>query len=233
MSKNAKLRIVVLSGAGMSAESGIATFRDADGLWAKYRIEDVCTPDALLNNRAQVVEFYNMRRKEVMLAQPNEGHFALAEMERDYDVQIVTQNIDDLHERAGSTNVLHLHGHIRMLRSSDNDYELVELKGWEQPLEARHPDGSLLRPHVVFFGESVPMLDVAARLVARADVVVVVGTSMQVYPAASLIRYAPAHAKLFLIDPATQVAGCMPPHTVHLCCGAAQGMQQLRASNIV
>lgn len=195
------MKIVVFTGAGISAESGIQTFRDSNGLWATYRIEDVCTPEALRSNRDQVIEFYNMRRKEALSKHPNEGHFALVELERYFDVEIITQNIDDLHERAGSSRVTHLHGEIRKLRSSIDEGALVEIEGWEQPRDTRHADGSLLRPHVVFFGESVPMMDVAVRIVSEADLLIVVGTSLKVYPAASLLRYVAPDVPVYIVDP--------------------------------
>lgn len=195
------MKIVVFTGAGISAESGIQTFRDSNGLWATYRIEDVCTPEALRTNRDQVIEFYNMRRKEVLSKHPNAGHLALVELERYFDVEIITQNIDDLHERAGSSRVTHLHGEIRKLRSSVSEDALVEIDGWEQSLEARHPDGSLLRPHVVFFGEGVPMMDVAVRIASEADLLIVVGTSLKVYPAASLLRYVSLDVPIYIVDP--------------------------------
>lgn len=149
-------KIVVFTGAGVSADSGLATFRDADGLWANYRIEDVCTPEALARNRALVVEFYNKRRKELLSAQPNAAHAAIAALERTFDVEVVTQNVDDLHERAGSSRVAHLHGELTKLRSERDPELIVPAEGWEQPLDARASDGSLLRPHIVFFGEAVP-----------------------------------------------------------------------------
>ncbi|MCL2560828.1 MAG: NAD-dependent deacylase [Rikenellaceae bacterium] len=194
-------KIVVFTGAGISRESGIATFRDIDGLWAEHRIEDVCTPEALARNRTRVIDFYNMRRREVLSKEPNAAHHALVNLEKHFDVEVVTQNIDDLHERAGSTHVLHLHGEIRKLRSSLDELASVPIEGWEQPLDARHADGSLLRPFVVFFGESVPMLERAAEIVRAADAMIVVGTSLQVYPAASLVHYLRPDAPLWLIDP--------------------------------
>lgn len=163
--------IVVFTGAGVSADSGLSTFRDSDGLWARYRIEDVCTPEALAVNRPTVIEFYNMRRKELLSAKPNAGHHTLAELERDYPVRIVTQNIDDLHERAGSTDVLHLHGHLRKLRSSRDENLIVPIDGWEQDPTATAPDGSLLRPHVVFFGEAVPMFEPACEDCGRCRII--------------------------------------------------------------
>jgi len=184
-------KIVVFTGAGMSADSGIATFRDADGLWANYRIEDVCTPEALVRNRALVIDFYNMRRREMLAAQPNAGHLAIAGLERDFDVEVVTQNVDDLHERAGSTRVTHLHGELRKLRSMRNPDVIVPIEGWEQPLDATGPDGALLRPHIVFFGEPVPMFERAAEIAAQAEVMVVVGTSLAVYPRRSCATCGP------------------------------------------
>ena len=160
-------KIVFFTGAGMSADSGIATFRDADGLWANYRIEDVCTPEALKNNRAQVIEFYNMRRREVLTKNPNQGHLAIAQMEEWAEVIVITQNVDNLHERAGSKNVLHLHGELMKLRSERNPKLIYDIEdGWEQGLDERAEDGSLLRPHIVFFGESVPMFDPACKIVS-------------------------------------------------------------------
>lgn len=166
----------------MSADSGLATFRDADGLWASYRIEEVCTPEALACNRALVVEFYNERRREMLAARPNPGHEAIAVLERGFDVEVVTQNVDDLHERAGSTRVTYLHGELTKLRSSHDPKLVVPIEGWRQSLDATAPDGSLLRPHIVFFGEAVPMFERAAEIAATADIFVVVGTSLAVYP---------------------------------------------------
>ena len=194
-------KIVVFTGAGISAESGLKTFRDADGLWAEYRIEDVCTPEALARNRALVVEFYNMRRRELAKCEPNAAHRAVAELEQWFNVEVVTQNVDDLHERAGSTRITHLHGELGKLRSMRNPDLIVELEGTEQGLEDRGPDGALLRPHIVFFGESVPMFEVAIPVVESADILVVIGTSLQVYPAASLVRFARPEAKKIIINP--------------------------------
>ncbi|WP_346694130.1 Sir2 family NAD-dependent protein deacetylase [uncultured Alistipes sp.] len=208
-------KIVVFTGAGMSADSGIATFRDADGLWANYRIEDVCTPEALVRNRALVIDFYNMRRREMLAAQPNAGHLAIAGLERDFDVEVVTQNVDDLHERAGSTRVTHLHGELRKLRSMRNPDVIVPIEGWEQPLDATGPDGALLRPHIVFFGEPVPMFERAAGIAAQAEVMVVVGTSLAVYPAASLVRYVRPEVPIYLVDPGNpDVSGIRNPLTI-------------------
>ena len=220
-------KIVVFTGAGMSADSGIATFRDADGLWANYRIEDICTPEALVRNRALVIDFYNMRRREMLAAQPNAGHLAIAGLERDFDVEVVTQNVDDLHERAGSTRVTHLHGELRKLRSMRNPDVIVPIEGWEQPLDATGPDGALLRPHIVFFGEPVPMFERAAEIAAQAEVMVVVGTSLAVYPAASLVRYVRPEVPIYLVDPGNpDVSGIRNPLTV-IRKRAAEGVPEL------
>ena len=198
-----KKRIVVFTCAGVSADSGIATFRDADGLWANYRIEEVCTPEALRNNRAKVVEFYNMRRREALTKEPNDGHRAIASMEEWADVCVVTQNVDNLHERAGSTRVLHLHGELMKLRSEKTPSLIYDINdGWEQALDARGEDGALLRPHIVFFGEDVPMFDAATKIVESADVLIVVGTSLAVYPAAMLVYYVrDKQVPIYLVDP--------------------------------
>ncbi|MFI3261878.1 MAG: Sir2 family NAD-dependent protein deacetylase [Rikenellaceae bacterium] len=194
-------KIVVFTGAGVSRDSGIATFRDSDGLWANHRIEDVCTPEALARNRKQVIDFYNSRRKELLEKEPNAGHFAIAELEKYFDVEVVTQNVDDLHERGGSSKVLHLHGELRKLRSSRNENLAFPIEGWEQKLDDKAPDGSLARPFVVFFGENVPMLSAAVDIVSKADIFVIVGTSLAVYPAASLIRYIRSTVPVWLVDP--------------------------------
>lgn len=222
-------RIVVFTGAGVSADSGIATFRDADGLWASYRIQDVCTPEALARNRAQVVEFYNIRRRELLEKEPNAGHRAIVELEQSglYDVQVVTQNIDDLHERAGSQHVTHLHGELRKLRSSQNESAIVPIEGWEQALDARHADGSLLRPFVVFFGESVPMLDIATEIVQQADILIIVGTSLAVYPAASLVHYVGPDVPIYIIDPAMPNTSLIRNPITHIKANSAVGLPQL------
>ena len=194
-------KLVILTGAGMSAESGIRTFRDSDGLWEEYRIEDVCTPEAWERNPQLVNDFYNARRKQLYEARPNAGHYGLADLERDYDVRVITQNIDDLHERAGSTHVLHLHGELKKVRSSRNPDLIYPLDGWELKYGTKAPDGSLLRPHVVWFGEAVPNIEPAIELVRQADIFVIIGTSLAVYPAANLLYYAPATCRVLLIDP--------------------------------
>ena len=194
-------KLVILTGAGMSAESGIRTFRDSDGLWEEYRIEDVCTPEAWERDPKLVNDFYNARRKQLSEAQPNAGHYGLADLERDYDTHIITQNIDDLHERAGSTRVLHLHGELKKVRSSANPDLVYPLDGWELKFGSKAPDGSLLRPHVVWFGEAVPNIEPAIDLVRQADIFVIIGTSLAVYPAANLLYYVPAGCRVLLIDP--------------------------------
>ena len=222
-----KRKIVVFTGAGVSADSGIATFRDADGLWANYRIEDVCTPEALTRDRATVIGFYNLRRKELFEKQPNAGHYAIAGLERHFDVEVVTQNVDNLHERAGSTRVTHLHGELMKLRSSRNPDLTVPIDTWEQPLDATAPDGSLLRPHIVFFGESVPMFDTAARIVAAADILIVAGTSLAVYPAASLVHYARPEVPVYLVDPGQPDVRMIRNRTEHIQARSAEGMPLL------
>lgn len=220
-------KIVVFTGAGVSADSGLATFRDADGLWADYRIEEVCTPEALARNRALVVGFYNERRREMLAARPNAAHEAIARLERACEVEVVTQNVDDLHERAGSTRVTHLHGELRKLRSMRNPDVIVPIEGWEQPLDATGPDGALLRPHIVFFGEPVPMFERAAGIAAQAEVMVVVGTSLAVYPAASLVRYVRPEVPIYLVDPGNpDVSGIRNPLTV-IRKRAAEGVPEL------
>ncbi|MFN8143139.1 MAG: NAD-dependent deacylase [Bacteroidia bacterium] len=199
-------KVVVFTGSGISAESGIKTFRDHDGLWENYKIEEVATPEAWYRNPGLVLDFYNMRRKEVLNSKPNAAHFALQKLESKFDVRIITQNIDDLHERAGSSNVLHLHGEIVKARSSVNDQLIYDIEGWEMKHGEQSPDGSLLRPHIVWFGEMVPMLSVAAEVVSEADVFIVIGTSLAVYPAAGLVHYAPYDSLKFLVDPSESVS---------------------------
>lgn len=198
-----KKKLIVLSGAGISAESGLKTFRDSDGLWEQYRIEEVATPQAWQRNPEMVQHFYNLRRKQVLESQPNAAHHFFKQCEAQFETIIITQNIDDLHERAGSSNVLHLHGNIRQCKSSGPNQEKAyyPIDGWELTLEDKCPDGYTLRPHVVWFGEEVPELENAAYLVSTADILVVVGTSLNVYPAAGLIHYAPQDCERFVIDP--------------------------------
>jgi NAD-dependent deacetylase len=220
-------RVVVFTGAGMSADSGLATFRDSDGLWASHRIEDVCTPQALATNRAGVVEFYNMRRREMMSHQPNAGHYAIRDLEQWFDVEVVTQNVDNYHELAGSSRVTHLHGELTKLRSSRDPELIVPIEGWEQSLDATAPDGSLLRPHIVFFGESVPMFDRCCEIARSADIMVVVGTSLGVYPAASLVMYIGRDVPIYLVDPGTPAVGLIRNQIYHIKERAAEGVPQL------
>ena len=222
-------KIVVFTGAGVSADSGIATFRDADGLWANYRIEEVCTPEALKNNRAKVIEFYNMRRRESLSKQPNDGHRAIAAMEEWADVCVVTQNVDNLHEQAGSSRVLHLHGELMKLRSERNPELIYDINdGWEQDLDARGEDGALLRPHIVFFGESVPMFDAACEIVASADILIVVGTSLAVYPAAMLVYHVRDNqVPIYLVDPGTPDTRLIRNPLTHIKERGAIGVPQL------
>jgi NAD-dependent deacetylase len=194
-----KKKLVVLTGAGISAESGLKTFRDSDGLWEGYDIEDVATATAWRRNPALVQEFYNHRRRNVAEAEPNKAHFILAELQDDFDVQIITQNIDDLHERGGSKNVLHLHGEIFKMRSEKNESLIYPVSN-EIRMGDKAEDGAQLRPHIVWFEEPVPMMQVAARQVLAADIFMVVGTSLVVYPAAGLVNYAPPHLPKFIID---------------------------------
>lgn len=195
-------KLVVLTGAGISAESGIRTFRDSNGLWENHRIEDVATPSAWARNRELVLEFYRGRWEQLATVRPNAGHRALVELEQAFDTQIITQNVDDLHERAGSTNVLHLHGELRYGRSSlGKDAQLYEIKGRYIQIGDQAADGSQLRPHIVWFGEEVPMLERAARLASEADIFLIIGTSLQVYPAASLYEYVPRQGRIIAIDP--------------------------------
>jgi NAD-dependent deacetylase len=194
-------KLVILSGAGMSAESGIMTFRDMGGLWEQYNIEEVASPIAWHRDPQLVLDFYNQRRKQLLEVGPNEGHFALANLESHFDVQIITQNVDNLHERAGSTNVLHLHGELMKVRSEVNEHLVYEMENWELKLGDKAEDGHQLRPHIVWFGEAVPMIEKAVPIIQSADIVIVVGTSMQVYPAAGLIGYAQADIPKYYIDP--------------------------------
>jgi NAD-dependent deacetylase len=196
-------KIVFFSGAGMSAESGISTFRDSGGLWEKYEINEVATPEAWRRNPDLVSAFYNQRRKQIIETSPNAAHNFITSLEDQFDVTIITQNIDDLHERAGSTNILHLHGNIRLAKSSGPNQEkkLYPIDGWKLTKNDLCEDGYRLRPHVVWFGETVPALEDAIPLIESADVFIVIGTSLQVYPAAGLIHYAPKTATKILIDP--------------------------------
>ncbi|MPR36473.1 SIR2 family NAD-dependent protein deacylase [Salmonirosea aquatica] len=195
-------KLVVLSGAGISAESGIKTFRDSGGLWENHRVEDVATPQAWARNPRLVLEFYNQRRKQALSVEPNEAHRILKELEEYFEVTIITQNVDHLHEKAGSTRVVHLHGELFKSRSSSNPNLIYEMKGWELKEGDYCEEGSQLRPHIVWFGEEVPMMTEATYLTEQADVFVVIGTSLAVYPAAGLVYYVQPGTPIYLIDPA-------------------------------
>lgn len=220
-------KLVILTGAGMSAESGIATFRDSDGLWEKYRVEDVATPEGFAKNPGLVLDFYNRRRRELLKTAPNEGHEGLAALEKEFEVFIITQNIDNLHERAGSKNVIHLHGELMKSRSTGYPYAVYDLNPQAPDIHWGDKDerGYQLRPHVVWFGESVPMIEPAIKLVEKADIFVVIGTSLNVYPAAGLLHYVPKGIPVYLIDPKdvdTRRAGV---HSIKA--GASEGVKKL------
>ncbi|RNC87013.1 MAG: NAD-dependent deacylase [Winogradskyella sp.] len=195
-----KKHIVVLTGAGMSAESGIKTFRDADGLWEGHDVMEVASPQGFKANPALVLDFYNQRRRQLKAVKPNAAHYKLAELESKYKVSIVTQNVDDLHERAGSTNVLHLHGELRKIRSSGNPKDITH---WEDDINLGDlcKNGYQLRPHIVWFGEDVPMIENAISICETADILFIIGTSMQVYPAASLVNFVNSDVPIYYIDP--------------------------------
>ncbi len=196
-----KKKLVILSGAGMSQESGIRTFRDMDGLWEEYDVNDVATPEAWERNPELVMKFYNDRRKQLYEAEPNAGHRGLVDLEKDFEVQIITQNIDDLHERAGSKKVLHLHGELKKARSSVDESLIYDIDGWELKFGELCAKGSQLRPYIVWFGEAVPNMDLAIPMVESADLLVVIGTSLNVYPAAGLLNYAKRGTPIYVIDP--------------------------------
>lgn len=195
------LHVVVLSGAGISADSGLATFRDAGGLWEGYNIEEVASIDGWHRDKQKVLDFYNMRREQVFEADPNPGHHAIADLEDTFEVTVVTQNVDNLHERAGSTNVLHLHGLLSEARSVDNPNLITEIGSDPIHLGDTASDGSQLRPNIVWFGEPVPMIEKAVEAVVEADIFIVVGTSLAVYPAAGLVNYSPEGIPKYLVDP--------------------------------
>jgi NAD-dependent deacetylase len=196
-----KKKLVVLTGAGISQESGIPTFRDSNGLWEGFRVEDVASPEGWYKNPAVVLDFYNQRRKKALEVQPNQGHKILAELETDFDVVIVTQNVDDLHERAGSSNVIHLHGSLFESRSTIDETLVYPIKGWELNPGDLCERGSQLRPNIVWFGEMVPLIEAAAQHAAEAEIFLVVGTSLVVYPAAGLIHEVPYDAIKYVVDP--------------------------------
>ena len=196
-----KRRVVVLTGAGISAESGLRTFRDSGGLWEGFRVEDVATPEAWKRNPALVLQFYNDRRKSLVAAEPNPAHFALVKLEDCFDVRVITQNVDNLHERAGSSNVLHQHGDLMKARSTSDTRLICDIKGTDLNLGDRCEKGSQLRPHIVWFGEAVPMMDEAIEVTRRAEILIVVGTSLVVYPAAGLIEYVSEGCPVHVVDP--------------------------------
>lgn len=224
-------KLVVLSGAGMSAESGISTFRDAGGLWDQYPVEQVATPEGYVANPELVIRFYNERRRQLLDVVPNAGHLGLAELEKRYEVTVVTQNVDNLHERAGSSRVIHLHGELTKVCSSKDPQNLryvKELKPeeYEVHIGDKAGDGSQLRPFIVWFGEAVPAIETAIDYVQQADVFVIIGTSLNVYPAAGLLHYVPAAAEVYLIDPKpVDTHSSRPVHVIQK--GASEGVRQL------
>ncbi|PTV48302.1 NAD-dependent protein deacylase [Acinetobacter oleivorans] len=224
-------KLVVFSGAGMSAESGISTFRDSNGLWENYDIQQVATPEAWQKNPALVQRFYNERRKNILESQPNSAHQYIAKLQDYFDVQVITQNIDDLHERAGSTKVLHLHGNIRLAKSSGPNAQFTtqfyDINGWKLDLEHDLcPDGYPLRPHVVWFGEAVPAYEEAIRVVQSADIFIVIGSTLSVYPVAGLVHEITAQCKAYYIDPKAD-HGRVPQQYELLKMSATQGMHKL------
>lgn len=233
-----KKNLVVLSGSGISAESGISTFRGGNGLWDNVPVEEICTPEGWRRNPAKVLKFYNERRAQLAEVEPNEAHRIVAELESDFNVCVVTQNVDNLHERAGSSRVLHLHGELTKVRPEDcyNDYDGFSQKyvqdiGYRavQLGETGGPRARQLRPHIVWFGEAVPNLETAARLVSVADILVIVGTSLQVYPAASLYHYAPSGCAIWLIDPDERLGRQLDAAGIHVITDVATaGMRQFR-----
>lgn len=196
-----KKNLVILSGAGMSQESGLKTFRDMGGLWEQYDVTEVASPEAWENNQELVMRFYNERRKQLFEVKPNAGHFGIAELEEWFDVNIVTQNVDDLHEIAGSTDVLHLHGELRKVRSTIDPELIYTMKNWELKIGDCCELGSQLRPHIVWFGEAVPAMQEAIPVIQKADILAVIGTSLAVYPAAGLVNYTSPEIPIFVVDP--------------------------------
>jgi len=226
-----KKKIAVLTGAGVSAESGFATFRDSGGLWEKYDVNEVASIEGWYRNRKLVLDFYNERRKQLKDARPNAAHIAIADLENDFDVQVITQNVDNLHEKAGSTRVLHLHGELTKVRPEDGLYEstyrtdeVIDIGYDEVHLGDKAPNGEQLRPHIVFFGEAVPNIEKAIDIVEKADILLIVGTSMQVYPAAGLYRYAGNNVPIYVIDP--QDVPVHDPRITHIKDVATKGMKK-------
>lgn len=226
-----KQKLVVLSGAGMSAESGISTFRDSGGLWEQYRVEDVASIEGYIRNPKLVIDFYNQRRRELQTVKPCRGHELLAELERDYDVTIVTQNVDNLHEKAGSTKVVHLHGELMKATSTRNPNDPSQIVTLDNDhldihLGDKAKDGSQLRPFIVWFGEAVPEIERAAELASEADIFVVIGTSLNVYPAAGLVQFVNPETPIYLIDPKPVKWQASHPHTV-IQKGASEGVAEM------
>ncbi|MCD4711323.1 MAG: NAD-dependent deacylase [Bacteroidales bacterium] len=219
-------KLVVLTGAGMSAESGLRTFRDMGGLWEEHDVYEVASPGGWHRDRALVLRFYNERRKQLLETTPNKGHLGLVELEREFEVLIVTQNVDDLHERAGSSRILHLHGELRKSRSTADPDLVYDIEGWKLDEGDLCEKGSQLRPHVVWFGEAVPAIEEAAIVVSAADIFVIIGTSMNVYPAAGLINYVPDTAPIYVIDP-SEVAIAGHPGIRIIRKNAGEGVQLL------
>jgi len=221
-------KITVLTGAGISAESGIPTFRDSDGLWEGFDVMEVATPEGWRRNPGLVLDFYNQRRKRALEVMPNRGHEVLVELEEYFDVTIVTQNVDNLHERAGSSKVIHLHGSLFESRSSKNEQLVYPIKGWELKLGDVCAEGSQLRPNIVWFGEMVPLMGVASEHARRSDIFLVVGTSMVVYPAAGLIDYVPFESPKYVVDPSIPDIAHIPYlHTIAE--KASTGMEKLKS----
>jgi len=222
-----KKKLVVLSGAGVSAESGISTFRDAGGLWEGYDVTKVASPQGWKEDKELVLEFYNQRRRQIIKAEPNSAHTALAALENNFDVTVITQNIDDLHERGGSSQIIHLHGEIKKSRSTLDNNLVYDIEGSELCLWDKCEKGSQLRPHIVWFGEAVPMIEEAITYCLQAEIFVVIGTSMLVYPAASLIEFVPSEAVKYIIDPIKPEIYYPPPNTIYIEKTATEGMKEL------
>ncbi|CAL43872.1 NAD-dependent deacylase [Flavobacterium psychrophilum] len=222
-----KKKLVILTGAGISAESGIKTFRDSGGLWEGHNVDDVATPQGWHKNPTLVLDFYNKRRQELKTVKPNEAHLILADLENDFDIQIITQNVDNLHERAGSKNVLHLHGELLKVRSTKNENYILD---WSENLHLGDFDDkkNQLRPHIVWFGEDVPALEYAVELVQLADILIIIGTSLQVYPAASLMHFAPEDCLVYYIDPNPANVSNTPQNFKIIEALASKGMQILQ-----
>jgi len=219
--------LVVFSGSGISAESGIPTFRDSGGLWEGYHVEDVATPKAWERNPHLVQDFYNQRRKQALQAIPNTGHQVIAELEQHFKVTVITQNVDNLHERAGSSQVIHLHGNLFESRSTLDETLVYPVEGWELKMGALCEKGSQLRPNIVWFGEMVPMIEVAAKIVSKSDIFIVVGTSLVVYPAAGLVDYVPYDTPVFVVDP-KPVTMYKTDGVTHILANAGKGLSELK-----